>query len=293
MFRRLNLITIVLLLAGLAGAQQPPAEPRAGANSSANLPSEETVNAFMQATFGYDSSIHWKIAGIKPAPAQGLVEVDIVLISAQGSHEEKFYVTPDGKHTVIGEILPFGPHPFAEIQTKLEKGVNGPAHGPADAPVTVVEFSDLQCPHCKDAQPTVSKLMAENKNVRVVFQNFPLPMHDWASKAAAYADCVGRSSNDAFWKFVESVYGAQSEITASNADQKLSGFADAAGLKGSEIAACAVKPETTTRIEQSQNLANLLDVDSTPTFFVNGRRLPAVPYDVLVKLVDFAAKQGQ
>ena len=65
-------------------------------------------------------------------------------------------------------------------------------------------WSSATCsvPHCKEAQPTLDKLMAEDKNVRVVFQSFPLPMHDWAAKAAAYADCVSRSSNDAFWKFI-------------------------------------------------------------------------------------------
>src|SRR5208282_2456167 len=157
----------------------------------------------------------------------------------------------------------------------LEKGINGPVRGPANAPVTVVEFSDLQCPHCKDAQPTVNQLMTKKQNVRVVFQNFPLPMHDWAAKAAAYGDCVGRASNDAFWKFIDSVYGAQSDITASNADEKLSGLADAAGVKGTDMAACASKPETTTRIEHSADLAKKLDVNATPTFFVNGRRLPA------------------
>jgi len=277
----------ILLLTAFAGAQQKPAE------SHPALPSEDTVNAFMHATFGFDSSLSWKIVGIKPSEAEGLAEVDVVVTGSQGPQEQKFYVTPDNKHVVIGDILPFGSHPYSEYQKTLEKGVNGPARGPADAPVTLVEFSDLQCPHCRDAQPTINQLMSKKQNVRVVFQNFPLPQHDWAAKAANYADCVGRASNDAFWKFIDSVYGAQSDLTASNADEKLAALADAAGVKGADMTACAAKPETTTRIEHSQKLANQLGVGSTPTFFVNGRKLPAVPYDVLEKLVDFAANQGQ
>ena len=156
----------------------------------------------------------------------------------------------------------------------------------------MVEFSDLQCPHCKEAQPTLDKLMAEDKNVRVIFQNYPLPMHDWAAKAAAYADCVSRSSNDAFWKFISSVYSAQTDITAANADEKLTALADAAGVKGADIAACAAKPETTSRVEKSMALGKDLDVNSTPTLFINGRRVPAVPYEMLQKLVDFAAKEN-
>jgi protein-disulfide isomerase len=227
---------------------------------------------------------------VKPSEAAGLAEVDVLLSGSQGTQSQKFYVTPDNKHVVIGDILPFGAHPFAEDQKVLEKGVTGPSRGPANAPVTLVEFSDLQCPHCKDAQPNVEKLLAEDKNVRVVFQSFPLPMHDWAMKGALYADCVAHSSNDAFWKFIDGIFAAQSDITASNADEKLTGLADAAGVKGTEIAACAAKPETMTRVEQSENLGKKLEVNSTPTFFINGRRVPGVPYETLQKLVDFAAK---
>jgi len=283
MYRRLVSLVVLLLLGAGAVAQQKPAE-------SSALPSEATVNSFLKATFGYDPTLTWKITSVKPSEAAGLAEVDVLLSGSQGTQSQKFYVTPDNKHVVIGDILPFGAHPFADDQKVLEKGVNGPSRGPANAPVTLVEFSDLQCPHCKDAQPNIEKLLAEDKNIRVVFQSFPLPMHDWAMKGALYADCVAHSSNDAFWKFIDGIFAAQSDITASNADEKLTGLADAAGVKGTEIAACAAKPETTTRVEQSENLGKKMDVNSTPTFFINGRRVPGVPYETLQKLVDFAVK---
>lgn len=289
------------LLAGWAGAQQKPATPHAVAKSAdakpaaTNLPSEEVVNAFLHETFGYDPSLSWKVTTIKPAEAEGLVEVDVTVSGPQGAQGQKFYVTADGHHAVVGEILPFGAHPYDAARKQLEKGITGPSRGPASAPVTLVEFSDLQCPHCKEAQPTLDKLMSENKNVRLVFQNFPLPMHDWAAKAAAYADCVARSSNEAFWKFIETVYASQSDITAANAEEKLTSIADGAGVKGADIAACASKPETSSRVEQSVDLGRSLEVNSTPTIFINGRMLSAggLPYEVLVKLVDFAAQEAK
>jgi protein-disulfide isomerase len=294
MSRLSKYLFIVLLLLMLAAAQQQPAAPHAAAKSAttANLPSEETVNAFLHQWFGYDSSLTWKISSIKPSEIEGLSEINVLLSGAQGQQALKLYVTPDGRHAVNGEIMPFGAHPFAAAQKELERGLNGPSRGSADAPVTLVDFSDLQCPHCKDAHPTIEKLMAEDKNVRVVFQSFPLPMHDWAAKAAAYADCVSHANNDAFWKFVQSVYGAQTDITAANADEKLTALADGSGVKGADMAACAAKPETTSRVEKSVALGKALDVNSTPTLFVNGRKLPAVPYEVLEKLVDFAAKEN-
>jgi protein-disulfide isomerase len=295
----LKIVPAVFLLAGVVMTQEKPATAHTPAKSESNkgstvLPSEDVVNAFMEQMFGYDSSLSWKIANIKPSEAEGLAEVDVTIQGPQGGQGQKFYVSPDGRHAVIGQILPFGAHPFEAARKDLEKRVNGPSRGAATAPVTVVEFSDLQCPHCKDAQPTLDKLAAEDKDVRIVFQSFPLPMHDWAMKAAEYADCVGRSSTDAFWKFVGSVYGAQSEITAANADDKLKSFADAAGANGAETAACAAKPETESRVQHSISLGQSLDVNSTPTIFINGRSLSAggLPYEVLRKLADFAAKQG-
>jgi protein-disulfide isomerase len=159
--------------------------------------------------------------------------------------------------------------------------------------VTLVEFSDLQCPHCKEEQPNIDKLLTEDKNVRLVYQNFPLPSHDWAAKAAAYADCIGRTSNDAFWKFIESVYSAQGDITAANADEKLNGLADTAGAKSADVAACAAKPETIGRVEHSVLLGKSLEVTGTPTLFINGRQVGGVPFEGLKTLVDFAAQPAK
>jgi protein-disulfide isomerase len=202
-------------------------------------------------------------------------------------------VTPDGKHALTGEIMPFGAKPYAPAQEALLKSINGPSRGPEKSTVTIVEFSDLQCPHCKEAQPIIDKLLTEEPNARFVFQNFPLPMHNWAAKAAAYADCVGRSSNEAFWKFVQRTFDEQANITESNADEKLTAIADAAGAKGADIAVCATKPDTQTRVDRSVALGQSVGVTGTPTLFVNGRKIGNVvglPHELLKGYVKFAAK---
>ena len=296
--RKSILLGVLIALAVAASAQQKPAaKPRPAASAAApsdlDLPSEETVNAFMHATFGYDPQLTWKIQSIKPSAAEGLAEVDVLISGPQGQGGQKFYVSRDGKHVLVGDILPFGAHPFEKARVTLQKGANGPSRGAANAPVEIVEFSDLQCPHCKEANPTVEKLLNEDADVHFVYQNFPLPNHNWAEKAAEYADCVGRASNDAFWKFLNSVFADQEQITAENADQKLTDLADKAGTKGSDIAACAAKPDTQSRVEASVNLGKSVDVNSTPTLFINGRPVGvnANNYDALKQLVDFAAKE--
>jgi len=220
------LIVCTFSLAQQKSAAKSNSSNQSAGRSAASLPSEDMVNGFLQQTFGYDSQLTWKIVSIKPSEVEALAEVNVLISGPQGQGTQKFFVSEDGKHAVVGEIIPFGKHPFEQTRLQLEKKVTGPSRGPTTAPVMVVEFSDLQCPHCKEANPTVERLVNEDPDVRFVFQNFPLPSHNWAQKAAAYADCVGRASNDAFWKFIDGVYAAQDDITADNADQKLTELAD-------------------------------------------------------------------
>jgi protein-disulfide isomerase len=283
MHRPLTLAFIILLIAASLGAQ----------GQTVNLPSEDTVNSFMAQTFGYDSTITWKIVSIKPAEAEGLAEVVVVITSPKGQQATTLYVTPDGKHALTGDILPFGAKPYAPAQAALLKGIDGPSKGPEKSPVTIVEFSDLQCPHCKEAQPVVDKLLADEPNAHFVFQQYPLPMHNWAEKAASYADCIGRTSKDAFWKFVQGTYDDQANIIESNADEKLAAIADKSGVKGSEMTACAAKPDTKSRVQKSVALGTAVGVTGTPTLFINGRRIANVsgtPYEILKGMVDFGAK---
>jgi protein-disulfide isomerase len=303
MRKLVNSICILVLAGSLAAAQtttakapSKPAEKPAADDAAANLPSEATVDSFLQQTFGYQSDLSWKIAGIRPAGVAGLAEVAVVLASPQGQQFTKFYVAPDGTHALVGEIIPFGAKPFDPAEKILEKGITGPARGPKTAPVTIVEFGDLQCPACKAAQPTIEALIAAEPNAHFVFENFPLEMHNWAAKGAAYADCVGRASNDAFWKFISKTYETQPEITAENADEKLTALADGAGVKGADIAACAAKPETKARVDVSIALGKAVEVTSTPTLFINGRKIGSFDAhlsDAYKALVEFAAKQGK
>lgn len=289
---------ILVLSCALSAAQNSTAAKPAEKSTAeaANLPSEATVDSFMQQTFGYESKVSWKISSIRPAGVPGLAQVDVILASPQGQQLSRFYVTADGEHAVVGDIIPFGAKPFEPAKKALEKGITGPSRGPKDATVTIVEFGDLQCPACKAAQPAIEGLIAAEPKVRFVFQNFPLEMHNWAAKGAAYADCVGRASNDAFWKFIAKTYETQSDITAGNADEKLTALADEAGVKGADIATCASTPSTKLHVEASLALGKAVNVTGTPTLFINGRSIgnvSQVPATTLKGLVDFAAKEGK
>ncbi len=275
---------------------KPGASPKANSTSQTNansaLPSEATMDSFLKKMFGWNSDLSWKIADIKPSEATGVSEATIVFSTPKGQQVTRIYVTPDQKYAFTGDLVPFGADPFAPAR-ELLKGANGPSHGPQDSPVTIVEFGDLECPACKAAQPNITKLMEDEPKARLIFENFPLEqIHKWAMTAAKYVDCLGRQNNEAVWKFIATTYDHQSEVNEQNVDQMLKGYVKDSGGDPDAVAACVAKPETEKRVRESMALGEKLDVTSTPTFFINGRRIVgfspnSTPYDAVKSMVDY------
>jgi protein-disulfide isomerase len=262
----------------------------AAANASkAVLPTTEEVGAYMKRSFGYDPAVTWQIIDIRESVAPGIPEV---IVSVNKGEPYHLFLVPAAQTALVGQMIPFGPNPYAAARAKLQ-GAFGPSRGGENNPkIDVVEFSDLQCPHCKAAQPIVEKLAADFPQVRFTFQQFPLPasLHPWALKAAQYADCAGQMDKDAFWKYVDAIFENQGGIALATADDKLKELAAANGLDATKIAACAASPQTDARIKKSLELGQSLNVNQTPTMFVNGRAVLGfanIPYDNLKQLVQF------
>jgi protein-disulfide isomerase len=281
--------------------------PGDSARSGAARPSDAAINNFVrQATGGVNPAITWSIAEVKPRAVAGLTQVSVLLKTPQGSGVVAFLVTADQKHALRGEVVPFGRDPYAADRARLDKGINGPARGPANAPITIVEFADLQCPACKTANPEIQRLVNDMPNVRFVFQQFPLTnIHKWAFEAAVYGDCVYRENPAAFWKFLDAVYGAQEQITketgnshdaGKKASAKLKDLASQAGVNGQKVAACAEESATADRINRSVALGKEMQIGGTPTVFVGGRKisnLSQMPYDTLKRMAQHMAGQSK
>ncbi len=249
------------------------------------------MQSFLKKMFGFQTQADWKVADISPAPEDPAVTRVVVQI---GQQSQVLYVLPGGKFAMAGDMIPFGADPFAPVREALAAGVNGPVMGNKDAPVTLVEFSDLECPHCKLAQPVIEKLVNESPNAKLIYQPFPLPMHTWAKQAAAYAECVRQQNEPAMWKFSDSVYAAQTEITDANATEKFNGLASAAGVDAAQAATCALKPETMAKIQKSIDLGLSVGVNATPTLYIEGRKVLGISDESLPTLkamIDYEAKQ--
>ena len=285
----------ILLAAAMLVAQTRHATstqaPRATAAPKTKLPSQQIAEAFLHARFGYDPNLVYKIVAIKPSPYPEMAELDIALGPADQTQLFRLYITPDGEHAIVGEVMPFGADPFHDARIRLEKEAKGPAKGAANNALLLVEFSDLECPHCKAAQPTIAKLLEDFPNARFVFENYPLPIHKWAARAAAYGQCIGERDNAAFFKYVDAVFESQDKVTPENADDMLKGIAKQAGADPDAVAQCAASESTAAEVKQSADLARDLGVTGTPALFVNGRQVQigGMSYETLKSILQFDA----
>jgi protein-disulfide isomerase len=274
----------------------PPANPR---DFTATSPSTQVVNSFLKQIWGYDPNRVWEVVGIQTTEAPGITRVT-VLVGEQGvSHTPSptvFFVTPDGHHAVAGSsIVTFGAQPFAEVQQKLVEGATGPYRGASSKNLMLVEFADLQCPDCKLAAPTMDKLATDFPNARVVFQVFPLTsIHPEAEKAAEYAVCVAEQKGNAgFFQFVQAVFDKQENLKT-DADGTLKAAATKAGANAASVSTCAGTPAAANTVAASVKLGKDLEVNQTPTLFVNGRPVPVtgVPYNTLKQIISYTAQEG-
>jgi protein-disulfide isomerase len=146
-----------------------------------------------------------------------------------------------------------------------------PVLGPADALVTLIEFSDFQCPYCKRAEETLAQLSRQyGKDLRIVWKDNPLPFHDRALPAALLTRfAYDKRGNQGFWKLHEALFANQPEL----GDQDLRELAERQGLVWSQAEAAISARKGLSKIEESQQLADDFAARGTPHFFINGRRL--------------------
>ncbi len=280
---------------------KPAAKPATTdpAPSLAGRPSQATVLEFLRHTFGYESNLKYQVVEIKPADDPALTEVSVLMNTPEGQQVLKLFVTPDQKYALSGEFVPFGADPYAPARQLLQKA-NGPSRGPSNAPVTIVEFGDLQCPACKRAQPTIEKLLADVPNAKLIFQQFPLTqIHKWALLAAKYGLCVAKQNNDAYWKFIDTVYQHQDELQPQTEEQvapKLKEYASGVGVNADQVEQCTKDAAVSLQINDSVTLGQSLEITGTPTLFIGGRKIgnvAGIPYETLKAITEFQAANSK
>jgi protein-disulfide isomerase len=152
----------------------------------------------------------------------------------------------------------------------------------------VVEFADFECPVCRQLHEQLRSLMPKYPQARLVFKDFPLEqIHPWARTGALAGRCAYQQDPQAFWKMYDKLYDNQDLISASNAWDKMVDYAAQAGLKTDTFKSCMTSPEAAAAVDASIANGKLMEVMSTPTLFVNGRRLIGVEPQQLEQMIQY------
>ncbi len=190
---------------------------------------------------------------------------------------EAFFKSLRSKANVVIQLKP---PPIYRASVSVS---GAPIRGATGASVTIVEYSDFHCPYCRRVQPTLSQIVARyGDQVRLAYRHFPLDnLHPNARKASEAALCAGDQGK--FWEYHDKLYAAPPDAT----DGRLKALAEETGLNVAQFEECTSSRKHRTDVDRDVEQGFGLGVNSTPSFFINGRMLSgAQPYDAFAKIVD-------
>lgn len=274
-------LVVVASLLALAAAQTqrvPAAKGPAHQVAGKSALHKPTLEAYVRHLFVWGPQVNVSISDPQPsARLPGFFEVNVHATAGAASQEELFYISRDGKKILKAVVFDVDKNPFYEDLAKLNTQFQ-PSFGAPGAPVVLVLFSDFQCGYCKEEAETLRKNIPATfpKQVRVYFKDFPLEsIHPWAKPAAIAGRCIFRQRPASFWEYHDWIYQHQSEITPENLKTKVMEFARAREkqIDVLQLQRCLDGRETEAEVDRNIADGKALQVNSTPTLFVNGRKL--------------------
>jgi protein-disulfide isomerase len=235
-----------------------------------------------------------RLPASKDQPGYFEVDVHVGFPNGLGDKDEVFYISRDGQtiRDTRGNVYDINKSPFQSNLDRLTLA-GAPSFGPADAPVTIVEFGDLECPDCRAEAPLLRTEVpkAFPGKVRVFFKDFPLDsIHPWARAAAIAGRCVYHQDAPAFWKFYDWIYDNQDEINPGNVNAKIVAWAGQSGLDGVQLGRCMETRAMESEVDRSVAEAKALGAQGTPTLFINGRRIGGLAWPDLQLVIGRALK---
>ena len=272
----LTTVVALICLPGLARGQSSTPATSASKPSTETAPLtalQKSVEAYLRNLYAFGPNVQLSVSVPKESEVPGLLETTIDLKDGENSQSAKFYLSKDGKYLVRGEISELSKDPLAETRARIQMK-DAPSLGDPKATVTLVEFSDFQCPVCRTLHDVLRGMLPNYPQVRVVFKDFPIEsLHPWARTAALAGRCAYQQDPKAFWKVYDAIYDQQELISAANVWSKMADFAAASGLNPDTFKACMASREAAAAVDANRANGEQLEVSSTPTIFVNGRRL--------------------
>lgn len=278
-------LTAILAAAPPVKTAAKPVTPKATAFNKA------TFEAYVRHLYVWPAAIEVTVGSPKPSTLlPGFMEVGITASQGKANHSEMFYVSKDGQKILRGQAFDIAQNPF-KTQNDLLKTEFRPNLGTVGASVVLVEFTDFECPYCKDEAKKLRDNLLKDfpKDVRLYFMDFPLEqVHPWAKAAALAGQCIFKQEPDVFWEYHDWVFEHQGEITAETLVPKILEFVRGKKVDSLQLSRCIETKATLADVDKTIAQGRALEVGSTPTIFVNGRKLEgAVDWPDLKRIIEF------
>jgi len=240
---------------------------------------EEMVQRIRE-TFKTPATVKLSLGGFKPSPAPDFEQGTLSMDNGSAKQDRVVLLTRDGKHLIMGELYNL----TVNLQQQALRTISvhdEPTQGPSTAPVTIVEYADLQCPTCARVHEFLETqvLPRYGKKVCVVFKEYPLPMHDWSLTAAIACQCAYEINPSSFVPLRTAIFRNQQFINITNLRETLLSYGEQAGVDRVKLAGCLDAKSSYPRIQRDLAEGKRVNVDRTPTLFINGKMLIGLPSD--------------
>jgi protein-disulfide isomerase len=275
------LCLVVLAFQFSACAQDQPVKP-----SMTN----EQIAAYIRKAFNVPQNVTITIK--ENAESKSIPSTYPIMVHFGGervNQDQEAWITKDNI-LIVGRTFDMTVDPYKKNLDKINLA-NSPFTGPSDAKVTVVEYSDFECPYCSQAYGTVKDLLkAYDGKIKVVYKHLPLSnIHPWAEDAAIASVCVNQQSPEAFWKLSDYFFTNQKSINKDTLTTQIQQFSKDNNLNYENLQKCIADPATKQKISTDTAEASALGLNSTPSFVVNGRTvIGALPEEQFKQVIDEA-----
>lgn len=250
-------------------AAKGPAQSQAETPKQTQRMTNEQISTYVRKAMNIPSNVTVTITE-NESKIPGLQGILIELRWEKGIKKQQAWVTEDNL-LILGQTFDMTVDPYKKNWEKISFS-DVPTTGFPEAKVTIVEYSDFQCPFCSQAHVTVKELLKQYEGkVKLIYKHLPLEIHNWAQAAAVAAACVYEQNPDAFWKLSDFLFTNQKTLTKDTLGAKILDFSKESNLNSDQLQKCINDPATSQLVKANMAEASTLGLNSTPSFVINGR----------------------
>ncbi len=276
-------LVFVFLLACVGCSAQSNTASKSATASSGTLPPElqQRIEHQVRAQYDLPPDVVISVGSAQPSDVAGFKSVTLTLNGHGKEQKLDFLLSNDDKTLARMTKMDLTHDVYADRAEKMD--LQGrPVRGNPDAKVTIVNYDDYECPFCSRLHATLTQeiLPQYGDKIKIVYKDYPLPMHPWARHAANDANCLAKESPAGFWEFADYVHSNQRQINGDRDVNKSMAELDRItldlgkknGANVDSLQAC-IKKQPDASLKASMDEAETMGVQATPTMFINGQKL--------------------